>query len=149
MKKVLGFTAIMMALSATSFAQKNEGGHQKINVPALVKKANLDKYPESKTQKVTWEKENGNYEANWGGKDGEANSVQYTQSGKFIEMVKEISTKDLPQGVLSYLKDHYKTSKFGDVGKVTDANGNISYEIEINSKDVVFDQNGNFIKEEK
>jgi hypothetical protein len=149
MKKVLGFVAIMLALHATSFAQENEGGHQKINVPAVVKKANLEKYPESKNYKVTWEKEKGNYEANWGGKDGEANSVQYTPSGKFIEMVKAIPTTDLPKGVLTYAKEHYKTTKFGDVGRATDDNGKVSYEVEIHGKDVIFDENGNFVKEEK
>ena len=149
MKKVLGFTAIMLALSATTFAQENEGGHQKINVPAVVKKANMQKYPESKNYKVTWEKEKGNSEANWGGKDGEANSVQYTPSGQFIEMVKAIPTKELPKGVEAYAKEHYKTTKFGDVGRATDANGKTSYEVEIHGKDVIFDENGNFVKEEK
>jgi hypothetical protein len=97
MKKVLGLAAIMLALSSVAFAQEKEGGHEKVNVPAVVKKANMDKYPESKNYKVNWEKEKGNYEANWGGKDGEANSVQYTPSGQFIEIVKEIPTKDLPK----------------------------------------------------
>ena len=57
----------------------------------------MQKYPESKKYHVNWEKENGNYEANWDGKDGEANSVQYTPSGVFIEIVKAISVSDLPQ----------------------------------------------------
>jgi hypothetical protein len=149
MKKVLGFVGVMLALNTASFAQENEGGHQKINVPAVVKKANLEKYPESKTYKVTWEKEKGNYEANWGGKDGEANSVQYTPSGQFIEIVKAIPVKDLPKGVLTYAKEHYKTTKFGDVGRATDANGKVAYEVEIQGKDVIFDENGNFVKEEK
>ena len=39
MKKVLGFVGVMLALNTASFAQENEGGHQKINVPAVVKKA--------------------------------------------------------------------------------------------------------------
>jgi len=149
MKKVLGFVGVMLALNTASFAQENEGGQQKINVPAVVKKANLEKYPESKTYKVTWEKEKGNYEANWGGKDGEANSVQYTPSGQFIEIVKAIPVKDLPKGVLTYAKEHYKTTKFGDVGRATDANGKVAYEVEIQGKDVIFDENGNFVKEEK
>lgn len=146
MKKILGFTAILFALSSATFAQENEGGNNHVNVPAVVKNANMQKYPESKTHHITWEKEKGNYEANWGGKDGEANSVQYTPLGTFIEIVKEIPVKDLPKGVISYAKSHYKTTKFGDVGKVLDAHGKTSYEVEIHGKDVIFDENGNFVK---
>src|SRR6185437_5559461 len=107
MKKLLSCTAFMLALNAVSYAQENDGGHEHINVPALVKTANMKKYPESKTHHITWEKEKGNYEANWGGKDGEANSVQYTPSGTFIEIVKEIPAKDLPKGITTYAKEHY------------------------------------------
>ncbi len=149
MKKILGLTAILFALSATTFAQENEGGNEHVNVPAVVKNANLKKYPESKKYHITWETEKGNYEANWGGKDGEANSVTYTPSGTFVEIVKEIPVSELPQTTRSYVKEHYKTGKFGDVGRVLDAQGKTSYEVEINRKDVIFDQNGNFVKEEK
>lgn len=149
MKKILGLTAILFALSSTTFAQEKEGGNEHVNVPAVVKNANMEKYPESKTNHVTWEKEKGNYEANWGGKDGEANSVQYTPSGSFIEIVKAIPSSQLPASAHSYIKGHYKSAKFGDVGKVLDAQGKTSYEVEVNRKDVIFDENGNFVKEEK
>ena len=148
MKKILGLTAILFALSSTTFAQENEGGHEHINVPAVVKNANMKKYPESKTHHITWETEKGNYEANWGGKDGEANSVTYTPSGTFVEIVKEIPVSQLPKSADSYIKEHYKNAKFGDVGKVLDAQGKTSYEVEINGKDVIFDANGNFVKSE-
>jgi hypothetical protein len=149
MKKILGLTVVLFALSSTTFAQENEGGSEHINVPAVVKSANLKKYPQSKTYHVTWEKENGNYEANWGGKDGEANSVTYTPSGTFVEIVKEVPRSQLPGSVQNYIKAHYKNAKFGDVGKVLDAQGKTSYEVEINRKDVIFDENGRFVKEEK
>ena|SRR5690242_460020 len=149
MKKILSLTAILFALSSATFAQENEGGSEHINVPAVVKNANLKKYPQSKMHHVTWEKENGNYEANWGGKDGEANSVTYTPSGNFIEIVKEIPVSQLPKSVNSYIKEHYKNAEFGDVGKVFKAQGKTSYEVEVNRKDVIFDENGNFVKEEK
>ncbi len=149
MKKILGLTAILFALSSATFAQEKEGGNEHMNVPAAVKSANMKKYPESKKHHVTWEKENGNYEANWGGKDGEANSVQYTPSGSFIEIVKAIPVSQLPKTAQVYIKEHYKNKKFGDVGKVLDAQGKTSYEVEINRKDVIFDENGNFVKEEK
>ena len=149
MKKLFGFVVIMLALSIVSFAQGKESGNKHVNVPTMVKRALVGKFPESKTHHITWETEKGNYEANWGGKDGEANSVTYTPSGVFVEIVKEMPTRELPKGVFSYVKDHYKNAKFGDVGKVLDDQGKTSYEVEINRKDVIFDENGKFVKEEK
>jgi len=148
MKKVLGLTAILFALTSTTFAQENEGGNEHISVPVVVKNANMKKFPESKTHHITWETEKGNYEANWGGKDGEANSVTYTPSGSFVEIVKEIPVSQLPKSVESYINEHYKHAKFGDVGKVLDEQGRTSYEVEINGKDKIFDSNGNFLKSE-
>jgi hypothetical protein len=144
MKKILGITAILFALSSTTFAQENEA-NEHINVPAAVKTALHEKYPQA--TKVGWEKENGNYEANWGGKDGEANSVQFTPSGNFIEIVEEIPVSQLPSNVSSYVKSHYHTT-VSEAGKVTDAKGKTSYEAEVHGKDVIFDQNGNFVKSE-
>lgn len=154
MKKIICLAAIFLALSTATFAQekneKNEKENEmksKLNVPTTVKTALSKKYPEA--SKVTWEKENGNYEANWGGKDGEANSVMLTPSGDFIEIVKAISISELPKSTLDYVKTHYKGEKINEAGKVTGANGKLSYEVEVHRKDVIFDENGNFIKEEK
>ena len=149
MKKILGLTAVLFALSNATFAQKENEGNEHINVPAVVKSANMKKFPESKTHHITWEKEKGNYEANWGGKDGEANSVTYTPSGTFKEIVKEISVNELPKNTQAYIKEHYKNTRFGDIGKVLDAQGKTSYEVEVNRKDVIFNESGNFVKVEK
>ena len=148
MKKILSLATVFCVLAVFSFAQK-ELKNEHIVVPQVVKNANMKKYPESKKYHITWEKEKGNYEANWGGKDGEANSVQYTPSGEFIEIVKAIPAHELPALVMSYIKEHYKNHKLGDIGRVLDAQGKTSYEVEINGKDVIFDENGKFIKEEK
>ena len=143
MKKIISLTAILFALSSAVFAQENESSHH-ISVPAVVKTALKQKYPEAKN--VGWEKEKGNYEANWGGKSGEDNSVQFTPSGNFIEIVKAIPVSELPKPVLTYIAAHYKGAKLGDLGKVSDAKGRTSYEVEIHGKDVIFDENGNFVK---
>jgi len=146
MKKFLGLTAILFAMSSATFAQENEN-NQHINVPVKVKTALKQKYPEAKN--VGWEKENGNYEANWGGKSGEDNSVQFTPSGSFIEIVKAIPVSQLPSNVTTYVKQHYNGTKITEAGKVTDAAGKTSYEAEVKGKDVIFDANGNFVKSEK
>ena len=147
MKKIVSIAAIIFAVSTASFAQKEKGekeGKKKITVPAVVKSELSKKYPAA--TKVTWEKENGNYEANWGGKEGEDNSVQFTPSGNFIEIVNSISVSQLPANVIPYIKTHYKGAKITEAGKVTDAKGKIFYEAEVNGKDIVFDEKGNFLK---
>lgn len=146
MKKIIVLAAILFAMSNITFAQENES-NEHINVPTIVKHALQKKYPEAK--KVTWEKENGNYEANWGGKSGEDNSVQFTPSGTFIEIVKAIPVRSLPEPVIVYVNQHYKSTKITEAGKVTDAAGKTSYEVEVKGKDVIFDENGNFVKSEK
>ena len=91
------------------------------------------KYPEAKD--VQWEKEKGNYEANWGGKSKEDNSVQFTPSAEFIEIVKAIPVSQLPAPITAYVKQHYKGAKITEAGKVTDAKGKTSYEAEVNKKE--------------
>jgi hypothetical protein len=116
------------------------------DVPAVVKSALQKKYPEAKG--VSWEKEKGNYEGNWGGKSGEDHSVQFTPSGEFLEMVNAIPVSELPKPVSFYVREHYKGTKITEAGRVTDAHGKISYEAEVHGKDIIFDENGNFVKAE-
>ncbi len=148
MKNILGLFVVLFATSSITFAQeKNEKeNNEHINVPAKVKEALKQKYPEAKN--VGWEKENGNYEANWGGKSGEDHSVQFTPSGDFIEIVNSIPVSQLPKSVFTYVKDHYKTSHITEAGKVTDAKGKQYFEAEVKGRDVIFDEQGNFVKAE-
>jgi hypothetical protein len=147
MKKVFGAIMILLTLNTVTFAQEKDEMKNKITVPSSVKTALSKKYPNA--SKVTWEKENGNYEANWGGKSGEDNSVQFTPAGDFIEIVNAISVSQLPAPVITYVKEHYKGAKITEAGKVTDAKGKLSYEAEVNRKDIIFDEKGNFVKAEK
>ncbi len=117
------------------------------DVPKVVKDALMKKYPDA--AKVSWEKEKGNYEANWGGTSGEDNSVMFTPAGVFIEHVKAIKVSELPATVLAYVIQHYPGVTIKEAGKVTDAAGTTSYEAEVKGKDLVFDANGTFVKEEK
>jgi len=113
------------------------------DVPAKVKAALAKKYQAA--TKVNWEKEKGNYEANWGGKLGEDNSAVFTQAAEFVEIVNAIPISALPKAVAPYVKEHYKTP-IKEAGKVTDAKGTLTYEAEIKGKDLIFDENGKFLK---
>ena len=155
MKKIIAFGSLLMVLSFATSAQtmqKNKEKEEKeqkseVHVPSAAKAALMKKYPTA--SKVTWEKEKGNFEANWGGKDGEANSVLFTPAGEFLEIVEQIPVNQLPATSLQYVKTHYKSAKIKEAGKVTDKNGKTTYEAEVNGKDVIFDMQGNFVKEEK
>lgn len=114
------------------------------DVPAVVKETLAKKYPDA--IKVSWEKEKGNYEANWGGKSGEDNSVLFKPDGSFIEIVKAISISSLPKNIAPYIKQHFKGAKIREAGKVTDAAGKTMYEAEIKDGDLIFDEGGIFLK---
>jgi hypothetical protein len=55
----------------------------------------------------------------------------------------------LPASALGYVKNHYKGSSINEASLVTDAKGKVTYEAEVNHKDMVFDEHGNFLKTEK
>ena len=134
-------TLLIAALTTNpSFGQSLKNS----NVPDAVKSALAKKYPDA--THVTWEKEKGNYEANWGGKSKEDNSVLFTPDGSFVEMVKAIPVSTLPAGVEVYVKKHYPGAKISEAGRVTDAAGKTKYEAEVKGKDLLFDEAGNFLK---
>lgn len=141
MKKLL-FAGIALVVTGNVMAQDLKSSA----VPSVVKTALAKKYPEA--AKVSWEKEKGNYEANWGGKSGEDNSVVFTPSGTFVEIVKAIAVSDLPKNVAPYVAAHYKGARIKEAGKVTDAAGKTMYEAEIKGGDLIFDENGNFLKKD-
>ncbi|WP_214070397.1 PepSY-like domain-containing protein [Mucilaginibacter sp. dw_454] len=141
MKKIL-LTAAGIVLTVSVMAQDIKS----TAVPEPVKAALKAKYPEA--TKVSWEKEKGNYEANWGGKSGEDNSVMFTPAGVFIEIVKAISVNDLPKAVAPYVAAHYKGAKIKEAGLVTDAAHKVTYEAEVKGGDLIFDEKGNFIKKD-
>lgn len=147
MKKVISLGLLLLAAGTAVFAQEEKKGKEKINVPPAVRSALHSKFADAKN--VTWEKEKGNYEANWGGKSGEDNSVQFSPSGTFIEMVKAIPVNQLPDNIVAYVKQHYKGAKITEAGKVTDAKGKLFFEAEVNGRDIIFDEKGNFVKKEK
>jgi len=139
---------IMLLLFLISSAISQNAAAQNISdkaVPSNVKAAFIKKYPEAK--KVSWEKEKGNYEANWGGKTGEENAATFTPAADFVEIVNAIPVSALPASVATYVKAHYGKARIKEAGKVTDAKGIHMFEAEVKGKDLIFDENGVFLKE--
>ena len=102
MKKAM-LLAVLVLIAAVSANAQNI---KTKDVPVPIKEALMKKYP--KAAKVSWEKEKGNFEANWGGKSGEDNSAVFTPAGAFVEIVKAIPVTALPQSIAIYVKEHHK-----------------------------------------
>ena len=141
MKKLLMMGTMVSAIALGAIGQKIDAA----KVPAAVK-SSFEKNYAGNT--ATWEKEKGNYEASFK-QDGKSMSVILTPKGTLVESEVSIKADELPASVLSYMKTHYKGVTVKEGAKITKANGTINYEAEVKGKDVVFDANGKFLKEEK
>ena len=143
MKKFMLSTLLLTVIFATNVIAQDL---KEKDVPVTVKASFAKKYPDVK--KVSWEKENGNFEANWGGKSGEDNSVMFSPAGNFLEIVVAIPVDQLPASIAPYVAKHYNGAKIKEAGKVTDAAGKHTFEAEIKGKDLIFDEKGVFIKQD-
>jgi len=141
MKNCLIMLVIGLAMSCTN-AQKSSG----MNVPEAISNAFAKKYPSVK--KVSWEKENSNYEGEF--MDGKIEkSVVFDANGTFLEEETEINVSVLPAIIVDYCKMNYENHKMTEAAKIVNAKGDVSYEAEMRKGgkefDVIFDAQGNVI----
>lgn len=140
MKKTM-LIAGMVLIAITSNAQKVKDSE----VPAAVKTSFSKLYPSAKVEK--WEKENGNYEAEFDNNKVET-SVLMNASGSLMETEMEIKPSELPKSVSDYVAKNLAGKKIKEASKITDAAGKVSYEAEVDEADYIFDSNGTFLKKE-
>jgi putative PepSY-like beta-lactamase-inhibitor len=140
--KGLFVLVIVVGISGSSACSQKLKDSQ---VPAATKIAFQKQYPNTK---ASWDKEDANYEVNFK-KGGKEMSAIIQENGTIVETETMISLNDLPAPVSDYMNKHYKGSKVKDAAKIVKANGKVNYEAEIAHKDIVFDGNGKFLKEEK
>ena len=115
-------------------------------VPAIVKSTLQKNFPHA--QEVKWEKEKENYEAEFEIKETNY-SLLIGASGHVIETEMEIKPEELPTKAKEYISKHYAGQKIKEAAKITDSQNKITYEAEIKGKDLIFSNNGDFIKEKK
>ncbi len=138
-------SAILLAAMLT-VAFANAQKIQDKDVPATVKTTFQKQYPDVK--EVKWEKENENFEVEFELKETEY-SVLLDASGNILETEVEISIDALPSNAKDYVSKNHSGQKIKEAAKITDAKGTVTYEAEIKGIDLIFDSNGNFIKEVK
>lgn len=130
----------------TSVAFMNAQKVQQKDLPAVVQKGFQKQFPAVKDAK--WEKENGNYEAGFK-ENGTETSVVIDPSGNILETETEMKSNSLSAPVKAYITKNYPNQKIKEAAKITDAKGIVTYEAEVNGKDLIFDNKGKFLKENK
>jgi hypothetical protein len=143
MKKI--FLGITMMLSIAQFVQAQEKT-KKLTIPTNVKEAFSKDYPQSK---VSWEMEDGDYEAHLKINGSDASAV-YDKKGHRKAVELSIKMTEIPTEALDYIKKNYPTNKIIETAKTTDDKNTVTYEVAIGRKgktyDVLFDANGKFTK---
>ena len=138
MKTIL-FTAAFAMIFGIASAQKVKSSA----VPTAVTAKFASLYPSA--EDVKWEKEGANYEAEFELNEVET-SANFDATGNFLESETEVAASALPAAVTEYMNKNAAGAKIKEVSKIVDASGKITWEVEANKKDYLFDENGAFIK---
>ncbi|OXB08632.1 hypothetical protein B0A81_10030 [Flavobacterium plurextorum] len=132
-------TCLVLLFSFFATAQKMK----EKDIPNIVKTSFFKSYP--KQTNVKWEKEKGNYEANFTiGKT--AHAMLLDSNGSIIETEEEISIKKLPAKAVAYIQKNYKNKEIKEAAIITDAHGTVTFEAQVTSIDLIFDKQGTYIK---
>ncbi|HXC04997.1 MAG TPA: PepSY-like domain-containing protein [Bacteroidia bacterium] len=146
MKKI---TLLIIGCFCLTFLPAQEKKSNKLDeaaVPASVKSKFAALYPGIKAEK--WENENGNFEAKFHQNKTEM-SVLLAADGNLLETETEIKVSELPKSVTDYIAKNKPGKKIKEASKIVDTKGVMTYEAEIEHTDLIFDKNGNFLKEAK
>jgi hypothetical protein len=133
MKNIL-IIAILILSSTYMFSQGN--------VPDAIKTKFATLYPGVKV--TEWEIGDGLYEASFVENKIET-SVLLTSDGRVAQTETEIAFNLLPQGVNDYIAAQLNGKKINEASKITRSDGMVTYKVEINDTDYIFDEMGHYL----
>ena len=118
----------------------------KPKIPTAVKETIAQNYPKAKV--TEWEAEDGLYEASFKNNDVPT-TIGMSADGRIIYTEIEINPSLLPQTAQTYITSNIRDAKIASAEKIVDANGKVTYEVDVNFHDYIFDMKGNFIRMEE
>lgn len=145
MKRIFAATILFATLMFSARAQE-ESGKKKgaVHPPAAAVAAFKKSFPAA--AKVSWEREGALYEVNFR-QDSREMSALYDEKGEWKETETGIALHELPASVTAYVKMHYPNARIREAARIQKADRVINYEAEVNGKDLIFDANGQFLRE--
>jgi hypothetical protein len=119
---------------------------EKVNVPDAVRAKFATMYP--KAEHAEWEMENGNYEASFKEEKMET-SVVISPDGNVVETETSVDDAMLPQPIHEYVASQLGGKKISSAEKIVSTTGVVSYEVEVDETDYLFDASGQFTGKEE
>lgn len=132
-------TAFFLFALATTFSCTAQ------NVPVEVKNAFTKSFPNVTVKK--WDKEGSDYEANFT-KDGKTMSATFDAKGNWKETETDIKISELPATIIEYVKTKYNNATIKEAAIISNTEKKKMYEAEVKGKDLLFDENGKYLREE-
>jgi len=136
---------ILIGITLFFAFQLNAQALKEREVPAPVVTQVNKLYPQA--SKINWEEEDGFYEASFMNNEKET-SLILSRDGTLVSTETEIEKSALPGGIISYVSMHHPGSTTMKAFKITDIKGRISYEIEADDIEYLFDAKGVFLSQQ-
>lgn len=130
---------ILVLIFAISACQSS-----KSEAPAAIQDAFKKLHPDATI--LQWNDESPVWEAKYQ-EGNEKGAVSFDANGEITETELVIDEVQLPNSPLipEYIKTNYPEEKIQGCEKITQANGTVTYEIQITGKELVFDDQGKFL----
>jgi len=140
MKKILPFL-LLLAYCTTAQAQKILS----TAVPKTVTTAFKKSHPTA--TKETWNKHDDNYEVKFT-VNKKVKSLMYNTKGVLVFNEAKVTLTTLPAAAKKYMDTNFTNQTILKVVRMTTMTNSISYAVEINDRNIIFDTKGHFIKSE-
>ncbi len=136
----------LMLLTCLSFNESKAQSLKENEIPVKVREAYKKKYPAAKEGK--WKKQGEAFEVSQM-VNKKHTVVLYDDKGKIIKSETEMKFAELPKMMTDFIVANLKGQNPSSACRITDNAGKISYAAEIDHLRYVFDDKGNFIKQEQ
>ncbi len=140
--KKLFLVVALLAFFAQSQAQKM----MTKDVPATVQKACMNAHP--KATDIKWTKKGSTFECDFI-ENEKSLSATFDTTGFLLENERNIPMEALPSDIIAYVNSKYKNKKIKEISKMTDRMHVVSYQVQVDGKNLVFDSKGNYLKSVK
>lgn len=100
------------------------------------------------TTKEEWTKVDNNYEVKFLLNKKEKH-LMYDKTGVLVFNESKIALSTIPAAIKKYLDTNFPEQKVDGIVKMTAMNSSLSYAVEINDSNLIFDAQGNYLRTEK